>query len=179
MNDFDLDLEELLRAPGPKYDLPSTPSANEKQRALFADSAPDVVVIAQFGPGFSSDLSSWVLTLSLSGVLVQESDIMNFDDHSQDGLRRDIAIVGPEFVASVLARAAELDFWNLNAVNPNESVTDMPSLKLSIRHGARERSYRPQSVVYHAYRGHEGAKHFMELWDLIHQHAPFPPKDEI
>ena len=150
---------------------------SQRRRLFLENSAPDVVVIAEFGPGFSSDLSNWILTLSSSGVLEQHIEIKNFDEHSQDGPRRDVATVGSEFVASILARADELDFWNLNAVNPNESVTDSPFLKLSIRHGERERTYRPESVGYHAYRGHEGAKHFMELWNSIHQHAPFPPKD--
>ncbi len=145
----------------------------EQQRAFFEQLVPDVVVVAEYSPGFSHDLSSWRVTLNLAGILVQESDIKNFNDRSNDGPRRDVVEVGTEFVVFVLSCADELDFWNLT-IDSGQLMTDADSLTLSIRNGNRRRQWNPPLVRYHAAEGFEGAKRFMELWNLIHQHAPLP-----
>ena len=147
-----------------------------KQRAkewrAWARVAPDICVAAFFSPGFSEDLSSWKLTLSSSGILIQDIKISRAGNW-QGEQRREERNVGAEFVAQVLKRADELDFWNLK-VESNSSITDTPSLRLAIRHGEKSRVYAPESVGFHAYEGNESARRFIELWDLIHSHAPFP-----
>ncbi|MBW3635824.1 MAG: hypothetical protein KY445_05075 [Armatimonadetes bacterium] len=118
------------------------------------------------------DLSSWKLTLSTSGTLVQEINISR-PGNWQGEYRREERNVGAEFVAQVLKRADELDFWNLK-VETDSIVTDMPSLRLAIRSGDKSRVFAPESVTFHAYDGNENARRFVELWKLIHSRAPFP-----
>ncbi len=177
--DFTLTVERMLSEMEPEAReraYATLQRMQEQQRAFFDQLAPDVVVVAEFSPGFSPDLSSWRLTLNLAGLLVQEDDIKNFNDHSNDGPLRDVVEVGTEFVVSVLARADELDFWNLT-IDSGLLGTDAPSLCLSIRNGNRRRQWAPHLVYWHAHESIEGAVKFMELWNLVHQHAPFPPKD--
>ena len=120
-----------------------------------------MVVIAEFSPGFSADRSRWRLTLDLAGLLVQEVEIYRNDDRSNNGPKREVVEVGQTFATSVLRRADELDFWSLDAENPSEVVTDVPSFALSIRSSDKARFYSPESVSWNAHQGLEGATHFM------------------
>ena len=137
----------------------------------FAFVEPDVCIVTFFSPGFSFDLSSWELRLSVSGILVQDIELLSAPQWQKEQ-RREEREVGAEFVEQVLNRADEIDFWNLQ-VEREGGVTDMPSYRLAIRKSEKSRVYGPDAVSYHAYQGDESARRFVELWKLIHLHAPF------
>jgi hypothetical protein len=72
----------------------------------------------------------------------------------------------------VLNRADEINFWDLKVLD-EDGATDIPSLWLAIRKGDKSRVYKMDNVRYHAYHGDQSARSLVELWNLIHLHAPF------
>lgn len=134
--------------------------------------APNIAVIASFSPGFSADLSSWKLRLSVSGIMVQDIQISRSSDYKREKQREE-RNVGSEFVAQILRRAHELDFWNLT-IEDDSMMTDVCRRTLSICAGNKRRSWTPQPPWDGTKSDEDAWQKFMELWDLVHSHAPFP-----
>ena len=136
------------------------------------------LILAEFRPGFASDLSSWRLWIDSGGVLIQVADLCI---HSENGIYESKLLyrgeIGADAVLDLLIRAEAMGFADFEP-GYTASVTDMPDYRLVIRLGDEPKEVRAYGPHVLALEGDTAMQGFMELWGAIHQYAAYPPKNQ-
>ena len=127
----------------------------------------------RYGLFFARSLSSWRLTISASGTLRQK--VKFYAPLHPHAAQPPPVKLGGAWVAALLKRAAEVNFWEMT-IESDDVITDAPTCTLAIRDGARRRTFRLDAPGYYRAEGYEAATHFLDLWETIHRHAPFPAR---
>lgn len=130
----------------------------------------DVVEAALLTPAFREDLSTWSLSISRDGVLVQEVFQWRSGSDRKEIVRLETAQVPPEEVAEILALARRLGFDGFQDRYDDYFCTDQDTRSITVRF--RDKVKRVE--VYGAdSRGCPTMIGFVALWNLIHLRAPF------
>lgn len=134
----------------------------------------DAVVWARYSTGFSEDLSSWFLTIDANGLLTQNISISNMANGFKGENRIEKVETGISFVFQVFQRANEINFWEMQ-IQTNACITDMSGYAIGLRDAQHERVfYAPKALGIEANINKQAsALDFVDLWKLIHLHAPF------
>lgn len=132
---------------------------------------PNVVVAAESHPGFSSDLSSWILTIDISGCLQQHFLGEASKTDKTWKLQESFVAIGADKVEQLVKLATELDFPNFQYTSM--CATDMGSCRISLRIGEQV-----ETVVDNSSPSFmpESEERFYRLWRAITRHAPFPKR---
>ncbi len=132
----------------------------------------NILVAADWQPGFARDRSRWDLTINQEGNLCQRigADTPKAEKtytHWEERLN-----IGADEAARLVQLANDLDFASFRAVTDRIS-TDVGRMRLSFRLG--------EEVVTYIENGcgelsEEHRKSFWQLWKEVHRHAPFPKR---
>jgi hypothetical protein len=151
-----------------------------KGRAFFGASKlmlPGAVIGATFHPGFSEDLSHWRLAIDEDGNLFQDIKVWRWTKES--GIiqeeRQEQVQIGVEVVLELLLKAEQLGFHSYQH-SYNSNVDDLPSYLISVRFGDADTTVNAHGAGWLVREGNVDMKGFAELWNQIHQYAPFPEK---
>jgi hypothetical protein len=141
----------------------------------------DVISAAQIAPGFCEDLSTWRITISLTGLLRQEVSLSTSVNMYRGEMRLFEASLRKDDVVELLALADRIGFRNFKEHYTHETmiVTDLPTCSLSVRFGNQVRTveaYGPQHIAIE--EGNRDMAGFVELLERIHRHAPYPEAEK-
>lgn len=149
-------------------------------RAFFGSSKlmlPGAVIGAEYGPGFSSDLSRWRLAIDDEGNLFQEIAIWQWT--AEKGIvrehRREHVEIGQDTVLQLVLKAQEVGFQSYED-SYQRSITDQSTRTISVRFGEIDKTVCAYAADWLVREGNKDMVGFLELWDAIHACAPFPPR---
>ncbi len=150
-----------------------------RERALRSPRLPkldplptNILIAAEFYPGWTPDLSSWNLTIDCEGNLHQHIRADTPKAETTWTYQEEHLNIGADEVARLLKMAEEFGFSSFQKVT--ESITtDVASARLSFRLDGQ--------IITHIEDGigkmtEENTNRFYRLWKEVRRHAPFPQR---
>lgn len=141
---------------------------------LLEPGLPGAIIEAAFSPGFSEDLSNWRLQIDAEGNLLQRIAVWQYIRGAiVQEKRREQRLIGRDGALRLLLMAEEIGFYGFqDSYEP--SVTDLPTYRLRFCDGKSDKAVRAYGAGWLAREGNPDMRRFVELWQAVHEHAPFP-----
>jgi hypothetical protein len=128
---------------------------------------PGAVIGATYRPDGFYDLASWRLVIDDEGNLLQE-----IATAWQGTLRQEQVHIGQDAVLELLLQAESLGFYKF-LPSYQAGISNRGRYFISIRFGELDVSVDAYGADWMATEEHDEMKRFMQLWNAIHQFAPF------
>lgn len=134
------------------------------------------VILAEFRPGFSWDLTTWRIIIDREGRLFQE--VEQFIPGITDELGFHKVEIGVDAVLDLLIKADEIGFAAFQqSYSSGLHLSDMPAYRLVVHIAEEPKEVWAEAPEYQASLGNRDVQGFMELWHAVHSYAPYPPQN--
>lgn len=136
----------------------------------------DVISAAIVSPGFWEDLSTWRVTISRDGRLRQDIRLCTGANGYKGESRREVGQVPADELAAMLATAERIGFKDFrDQYEPEDDVDDLGTFSISVRFDGAIKTVEAYGPDWAAEQeGNRDMAGFIELWEQIHRHAPYP-----
>ena len=183
LDDWCLEIEKAFeKSPNEKLaatrSVPPVDLAKVRERAMRSPRLPlldplprNIVIATESHPGFSSDLSSWNLTIDQEGNLHRHT--LAYERTSEGKsicvLREELFCIGIDEITRLILLAKHIDFPNFD-YGDLWILDDAGSSRISVRIDGQIETleYRVDPIF-----SDESAEKFFRLWQEIHNLAPF------
>jgi hypothetical protein len=139
---------------------------------IAAQDFPDSTILgARYLPGFQTDLTSWTLTIDVTGRLSQTLDTF---ESIPKRARRAVIQLDEALVMEWITQVDALDFLALQTTEESISIDDSSSYTLMCHFEPVHKFITLRTLDWFVMHEHPEMITFRALWDAIHALAPFP-----
>ena len=137
---------------------------------------PGAILGATYSPGFDEDLSSWRLVIDDEGNLFQDVKVYQWKrQHLVNERRQEQVVIGQDAVIRLLLKTEEIGFTRFQD-SYSSPILDLPLYRIYLRFGNDNKTVDTDHLKISPYESSMDLKGFCELWEAIHQQAPFTRK---